>query len=321
MEEYKEKLIEHLRERGGKDFTRSGNYYSARCPICGDSEKSSRHHLFIRISPNDGMMLAKCFQTKCNVGYRLNNRLLYSLGVTDEQIHKAVANNYIHETFNIKFMYNTGNVKIPEPKDGVLKYFQKRTGLTKEDMFKFKVIGDIEEFFTANELDKRELEKLNLNSNNCIAFLNNGNTRLAIRKLDKKKFHYISIKKSETHLHTPIYYENKISEGMVSDFDIVVSEGLFDNINSIELNGDRPGIYCSSSSASAIYKIFKIFSKKYRDVRWVFYSDSDVPIDFYKKLLKVYGYRIRSMVVRYNMSYKDIGDKTKPISIREYVLR
>lgn len=326
---YKKEIINHLKTQHNVKIQSNKEWYTLRCPFCGDSDKHKESkHLNIRISKKDDIMAIKCFQPKCDIGGLLKRDHLIKLGVSDLEILNYVSSK---EKENKKIINKISvtklNLKIPlNIKKENKEYFEKRTGLniTEEMIQKYRIIGDIENFINMNK-DKidynKMLWKLMYNEREgirYIGFLNDSGTFLNFRSVnDKIKHIKIPI------IHLPIYVDHK-PYSIKRNFNIkkrpyiVIAEGVFDIINIYNYLNNYDGLFLMAGSVGGIWNIFNKISKYYYDVIWVFIRDEGVNIDFFKKIKKYNDYKFKhDAIVIYNEASKDFGEIMKPIKMKK----
>lgn len=304
--------------------TQSGDeWFDVRCPFCGDSDTSDKPHLSIRIPKTDDIFYFQCFQLKCDVHRYPKYSDFIRLGYTNLQLLEQFSKSSQIVSYEKKILDISEGMKYPVAINKVCEeYIKKRTGIIKSHYPMYKIVGNVPEFIKLNELNEFPLTKFNLTEDNCIGFLNKGNTRLNVRKINKKEFRIVDLVKAKR-----MFEEHMDFEYRTENFDykrepvIVITESNFDRINSIKQVGEE-GLYITGLSFLGIFRVFKKYSKKYHDVRWIIISDNDVDISKYKKnILNKYDYRVKSLEVWYNTKEKDIGDISKPIEFIKHVLK
>jgi len=315
MKEFKEDFKKFLLEKNAHS-QENGEWFNIRCPFCGDSDKSDKPHLSIRIPKNDNLFYFQCFQLKCDVHRLPKYTDFIKLGYHNTRLLTQFSKESINIEFNKSIIDINEGIKYPSKVSELCEnYIKGRTGIPKSQYSVYKIVGNVIEFLDINNYIKdprihKIIQQRNLTSDNCVGFLNKGNSRLNIRKINKKEFFTLDLvlAKKMFEQHTDFEYQTQ-------DFDftnnpvIVISESNFDRINSISLVGES-GLYITGMSILGTIGAFKRYSKRFHHVRWIIISDSDVNLDFYEyNILKKFNYRIKSLEVWYNTTSKDIGDK------------
>lgn len=311
-----------LTQKNGK-MQGNQEWISLRCPFCGDSA-SGNTHLNVRVPMNDNILYMICFQPECDVHRFPRVQDIVQLGYTNLEVLEEFSKESLFIKIQKKNIeYNEG---IKYPKDipeTVEKYIHDRLQIPKSMYAHNKIIGNVKEFLEVNDYIepkvKENIRQRYGDDNDLVGFLNAGKTKLQIRRISKKEYIPYTLVSSGKFKFLDVHAE---FESIHTEFDlkkqpvIVIVEGNFDRFNAMKLV-NKPGLYIAALSADGIYRVFKKYSKLYRDVSWIIVSDRDVPKSEYEKLIvKPFGYRIQRLEVWYNGAEKDFGDmrdKWEPI--------
>lgn len=328
MKEFKEDFKRFLIDSKKAHLQENGEWFNIRCPFCGDSDRSDKPHLSIRIPKHDNLFYFQCFQLKCDVHKLPKYTDFISLGYHNTTLLEQYNNETINLEFNKTILDINEGIKYPNNINELCEsYIKGRTGIPKSQFSFYKIVGNVIEFLKINNyLEQERIQRIinqrGYTEDNCVGFLNKGNSRLNIRKINKKEFFTLDLVVAKK-----MFEQHSDFEYISQDFDftknpvIVISESNFDRVNSISVVGES-GIYITGMSILGTLGAFKRYSKRYHYVRWIIISDTDVSLDFYKyNILNKFGYRIESLEVWYNTKGKDIGDKRGPIEMIKHVLK
>ena len=319
-------LHEELTKKFG-NLARSNGWWGIPCPFCGGHTNSK--NMFVRIPNNDtdNVFMMKCFKAGCGFTDIVRPQHLMRLGIDNKELLKLIdANQYkndriIMEESNKEYSFIMPKEYINKDMDD---YILSRTGKSINDTYgladKLGIITDIQKFLDINrdvliDPDYR-LKTIYKYPDKCICFINSSGTRLYVRYMDEKlyggkkhdKIPLIHLPDYSTHKPYSIY--QSINKDDIAGFYVFIGEGIFDIINaSIHYSGGVKAYFEATGSASAIRNRFLHLSKYLYDVKWVFMKDSDVSINFFKRLKKEYDYRFKyNPYVIYSDNTKDLGN-------------
>lgn len=303
-----------LNHKNGK-LQNNQEWITMRCPFCGDSA-SGKSHLNVRVPIQDNIMYMICFQPECDVHRFPRVQDIVQIGYTNLELLEEFSKDSLFVKVQKKNIeYNEG-VKYPKDIPEIVeKYIYDRLEIPKSMYAHHKIIGNVKEFIEINDyIDsnvKDTIRKRYGDDNDLVGFLNAGKTKLQIRRISKKEYLPYTLTSSGRLRFLDVHAE---FESIHTEFDlkkypvIVIMEGNFDRFNAMKLV-DKPGLYISALSADGIFRVFKKYSKLYRDVSWIIISDADIPKTEYEKhIVKPYAYRVQRLEVWYNSVNKDFGD-------------
>lgn len=337
-------MCEPLHERIKKELKKkhevwnqhNGAWVQVSCPFCGDSPNPKTKHLNIRLT-GDNLFVIKCFQPKCDVGGFLNKKRLHRLGITDTKIISEVQKLYnrnkgmVH-TYTSELMEGrTSSIQLNYDVPKVVKdYFKKRTNmiLDVEYINKYRVVVNFRQF----ALDNPDIKKSSALSRIInrekegkfyIGFLNATHTQLFVRSITDSEIKHVKIPIVEI----PEYMRHEdycINQNMsyIETNNVFIAEGVFDIINTNKhIGGGIHGVYIASATANGIPRILNKYADLLYKANFYFVSDSDVPMRFYKEMIKEKPYRFNKIAVIYNKAGKDVGDISEPIELERTDLK
>lgn len=303
-----------LTQKNGK-MQGNQEWITMRCPFCGDSA-SGKAHLNVRIPINDNILYMICFQPECDVHRFPRVQDIVQLGYTNlEALEEFSKESLFIKISKKNIEYNEG-IKYPQDiPETVEKYIYNRTQIPKSMYSHYKIIGNVKDFVKENNyidpIVKDTILERYKNDNDLVGFLNAGKTKLQVRRISKKEYLPYTLVSSGKMRFLDVHAE---FENIHTEFDlkkhpvIVIVEGNFDRLNAMKVV-NKPGLYIAALSADGIYRVFKKYSKLYRDVTWIIISDDNIPrSDYEKYIARPYGYRIKRLEVWYNSKAKDFGD-------------
>lgn len=330
MNDPKQYLVDFLIDRYDAKVQTNGIWYKIRCPFCGDSNKHKHsRHLNIRVSDDDNMLVAKCFQPKCDVGGLLTRDHLIKMGISKPDVLRYVTDKAkVNKNIVNKISSTKLHLGLPDnPHKEVKDYFKKRTNMSINEttIMKYNIVGDFKWFLERNKnkfkYNKRlyMLSKKEEEGYRYIGFLNETGTFMNIRSIndDTQKHIKVPIVKFPIYVYHKPFAINKDFNVVKKEVYIVLAEGIFDTINISNYLGNINALFVQTGSAGGMYGMFKRLSKYYY-VDWMFIRDQDVSIDFFKKIKKYNDYRFREKAyVIYNELSKDFGELRKPIRMKK----
>jgi hypothetical protein len=318
MDNIKKLLIDSLIERGAIRKRYKKDWFTMRCPFCGDSERNPKsQHLNIRISDEDNFMFLNCFRAQCDVSSMMRREHLMVMGITDIRILDFVSNSNNYPSKFKEAMTIENKYKYPHIIDKTtLDYYKMRTKqyLDVDTIDNLRIVTDLGVFFELNKLaPKRNIKPVideEKRGSKFIGFVNESGSFMTIRRITEDGDRHI---KYELELlpfgirHKPYTINNKFD--IKKEPYIFIQEGIFDTLNAYyTVAKGVPGLYIASGGKQSILGIFKYLSKYYYNVHWVFGKDSDVPLSFFEDMKKHFGYRFKNkMSVIYNENGKDYG--------------
>lgn len=314
-----------------------------RCPFCGDSIKDERHaHLYIHNQPP-----FKYFCQKCNITGIADNNFLKILELYDpnminylsssktnyiKELNKKYGNNflsYFNKELNI-LPNDYNNLELKK-----LKYINNRLGIninTEEEIEKYKIILNLQDFFNNNEININKYYKENMKflNNNFIAFLSNDKNLISFRNLNNNCDH------DKRHINKKIYTDSYIqsrkfytinNEIDLSNevFNIYLTEGIMDIIGVFNHLYNRQqnsnDIFVSCNGKSYPFVLNYLVSLGILNCNINIFSDKDVKkykfenLKKYNRLCKFNGINLY-----YNNKGKDFGVRKDEIELSNCIV-
>lgn len=333
---YKKDFLNTMLKKHPTSKISDKGYLNCPCPVCDKNENRSKDHLYILI--NDNAPLAYwCFRATCGIKGVVNKSLAKKLGITDEDLLDKIGGESSKKgsrKYKVSYFTN-GKLKIPSDVSNEAKdYFYKRTGvdLTNEVSNKFHIFSNLKLFYKLNKeyIDNTNIKKYiyHHKDKDYIYFLNETCTSVTYRRIDDNG----DYSKGKINLVSPenIFIKHKpysftIEEG--KDYNkkgetLFIAEGIFDilNVYFIANKKNIKGTYITSGGNAGMVSIIREFSKFNRNANIIIFADNDVPLSFYKKRLSKLTNRLNEITVYYNEASKDIGDISKPIKLKKYII-
>jgi len=317
-----------------------------RCPFCGDSVKSRDHGNFsIKIDVKPGEpMLYRCFRANCGISGILKSDTLQKLGCTNMNtlLELSKYNHTINKNLDKEFISrkprNYQMVNITNQLNLVkLNYINRRLGttLTIADLKILKIQLSLYDFLKLNNIHKLSYNYTycDLLNQYCISFVSMYSDYLICRDISKKlitnrrytiyrttgvpspediKLYSIP---AELDLLSPVIATINIAEG---PFSIL---GAYFNTNMIKETENVLWLAnCGSDYLNSILHVCKQYGLL--DVKINIWSDSEIKLNKYEKLLKTLQNRliIREFSVLYNTKAEDFGHDKDNIAISKTTL-
>ena len=308
---------------------------SIRCPYCGDSRHNSRDtHLYIKLDVKEGEVYFFHCQ-KCKTSGIVDKKFFQLLDIPIEEFefikdyNKGVrSNNNITRHINIEKL----NIKYPrifnnEITNKKLKYFNNRMGtnLKLSQIKQFKMIPNLYDLLNDNHIHYLTVKEkfAEILDSNYIGFLTADNKIVIMRDITGKKQHYNYIINDKLSDYRRLYIiPNKID--ITNEIiDVNVAEGVFDILGVYihflkESNDHTLNMAVCGSNYDTIMNY--LISKGFLRINLNIYSDADVEVSFYERLLKKYKLFLNSLNLYYNNKEKDFGTKLSNISINRRIL-
>ena len=317
-----------------------GAWLRVECPWCGHQDLS------IQVDPDDKAPLTyKCFSASCDKHGVLTTDVLREWGCIDEPtltelaMYNKTVNPYVEKTFVVREKRDYRIVNLPRGNAMVkLRYIQERLGvpLSLDQLKDFKIQLSILDMLRVNDIRDIATSQSHLRAIdvNCIGFVSLYDDYLICRNIaaQKGEMRYYNYRLSGT------WKSNKDDlkiYGLPTDIDLLdpraaninVAEGVFSLLGAYlhtNIGKDRRNnlflANCGTMGQSTIMRVCKQYGLT--KVRLNFFSDSEIEVGAYEKILKELKGRldIRSATVWYceaddfGHNKKDIG-KIRQVSL------
>lgn len=293
--DFKQYVISELEKMPFYSCSTNGLQHTIKCPYCNDDSPSHGHFsIKIDIDNSDEPMLYNCL--KCPASGIVTKQTLDDLGifVDSSMLHNIskVNKRYAKKNKLIDMMiedFNIPPVLNKQLTDTKLDYINNRLGteLSYNDLEKFRIVSQLSEFMTFNEIESiKGLSPtlIRFIDYNYVGFLSLNRNNIVFRKIndniDGKR--YIKVKIHDKNLDPNSYYTISSSFDIMytSDINIHIAEGTFD-ILSIYQNvlGGNPGpnnlfyAVCGFSYSTVIKNIIRMGINT--DIILHIYADND----------------------------------------------
>lgn len=307
-EEYDLTIYEYLKTKLPIVYiTTTGDETNIRCPFCGDSTKDPRHaHLYI-----NNKEPFKYFCQKCSTSGIVDEKFLSMLNLYDPEIFNYVkkAKHKYLKSINTKYngtffgYFNKELDFTPDKLEKIemkkLNYINKRLGINiqnNEDLAKFKIILNVENFFEKNKIQQNKYYQANLKmlNQNYIGFLSNDRNMISFRNLYENSNKPRCINKkiyNENYFQSRKFYsiENYLNiERTV--YNIYLAEGIFDilgvyfHIYNGTMNDNDLFFACNGKSYNLVLNYLKSLAILNCNIN--IFSDNDVSIKTFSDLMK-----------------------------------
>lgn len=290
--EWKEYMIDMLKNRGAYSVSTNHTQHYTRCPYCGDSRNLSHAHLSIRINISDEMPLVyRCL--KCGVSGIVNLDVLMELGLHVDSVFRKELTLYNRKGVKRLGLTNMDKERFDVPlyheselNRSKLFYVNKRLG-TEIDYKKareYRMVLNLFDFIKFNEIEKLPEESLHmvdtLNSY-YVGWLGCNNNTIIFRDITgKQKYRYYKLKLNEANVNGDSFYSMPISIPMLytNDVHVHIAEGTFD-ILSIKENvvkeSENQMFYASCGFGGAVILNYLVHHGINTGIHLHLYSDAD----------------------------------------------
>lgn len=322
-----------------------------RCPFCGDSRKDpNAARLYIK---NEAPYKFICFN--CEMAGIVDENFLNRLQLKESSFDISQFIKQKNQEVSRKGNFKTANfIKMPyfrkkldfsitRQKDvKKLEYLNKRLGttLTMDDVYKYKIVLNIQDFFQKNGIDinkrfktERDKRQFILLREKYIGFLSADRNVIIFRNIDpnsssRERFANIRVYLLDEHV-----YETKKTYVVSNKIDIykpvhniVIAEGVIDTIGVYEhfykgKVNEENYIFMANGGKSYATTLKYINSLSLLDNNITIYSDSDVSVDLYKRLkANSPEFNFNPITIYYNTIGKDFGVNKDKISLSSKII-
>jgi hypothetical protein len=307
-----------------------------RCPYCGDSRKDPRkgHFYILNRSPYK----FHCF--KCETKGYMNSEVLNKINVTDYSLVSMINKNLDDYKKKLTYKYGTSLIDLnrrelnlypnqyTQMENGKIQYLNNRLGveMVESDVDKYRLILNMKDFLTNNEMKmenytktKRDQKLLSLIQDYTIGFLTSDKSTIICRSLNPERtgFRYHNFALFPEDLDSKIFYSIKKKLDLsLLEHKIIVTEGIIDIIgvyNHVTNKDDNP-LYVANNGKNFNHVFDYISRLSLLNADIEIYSDKDVNLDYYQKLVQYNRLaKFNGVRVFYNQIGKDYGVKKSEI--------
>ena len=275
-----------------------------RCPFCGDSVKSNKStHLYIKNVPP---FMYYC--QRCTASGIFDSKILIKLNSYDPNMDIYLKNSYngymekLNQKYGASFFSYINNEEpeiLPnqygELEMKKIEYINNRLGIdiSQEDIKKYRIILNIEDYYTNNELtsslDQRSIDMIKNLNQNYFSFLLNDKNVINCRSMvsDTKYKHFKLRIHEDTNSISRRFYSIKNDIDLSGEtFNINITEGFFDiisvheNIKNKEM--DNTTLYIANNGKGYLFTLDYLASIGILNANINIYSDKDVSPSDYK---------------------------------------
>jgi len=326
---YKEEFIERLKDVFGEENVKiTSSNIICPCPYCEYPQKRSHYHLYISLE----VPIFNCFRKDCKDGHGFIGKFIKKVfSLNKKEIGKFVDEDklkYIHTDKILTKKEYDKNYIIDDDKDRFPYkkiYLKKRLGFIKNDFNDIKgLIFDFKHFLRRNNISfpkgNKRNHMINFLQDKFIGFLTEHKTMIVCRNIDSFddfRYYKLFIGNKKTNSF-PDYYK---IDGNLNGTGILIGEGIFDiyaqkYFDFIKTDKKIFGYY-SALSQNFYGIINSILLYEYvGKFDLIVLSDSNIPIEYYKKFKKERSYLLNSMDVYYNTSGGDFAEM--PVIVNKF---
>ena len=301
-----------------------------RCPICGDSVKSkSSTHLYIQ-----NKTPFKYYCQRCSSSGIFGRELISKLSIYDYSIDTYLKNSYDNYMAELGTRYGDSIFTYINEKEPIFKpnqynelelkkidYINNRLGIniSESDLDKYRIILNMEDYFTNNNLTKglsqfKTKNIKNLNQNHFSFLLNDKNV-INSRNMDhnhKNKHYKLKIIDDYEKMSRRFYSINNEIDLSNELFNINIAEGFFDIISIYEniynKQDDDATIFIANNGKGFLFSLDYLSSLGILNANINIYSDNDVTLNDYKKIYYRSNIsKLNGMNIYYNLKDEDFG--------------
>lgn len=312
-----------------------------RCIFCGDSVKSNNSaHLYIHNIPPFAYYCQKCQSS----GF-VDGKFLIRLNLFDAELSKQLDSGYTNylQDLNKKYGANFNLFNSDKEFDVLpnqysdlehrkIQYLEERYGreINEDDLVKFKIILNLKDFFSKNNIDQTNADPskiltFNRLNENYVMFLLYDKRIVSCRNINKDiahkdRYYKLTLMDSTKENSSKRFYSIKNEINLQNRiYNIHIAEGAFD-IESVYLNiYDRKmndnDIFIANNGKGFLFVLNYLESIGIMNANINIYSDSDVPLKFYKDKLR-YNMLVKfnGLTVYYN-KYNELDPEVKDFGV------
>ncbi len=324
---YNDGFLDYLQENLGDPVKTNPKNIICPCPWCDVGRDTSKPHLWISLEAP----IFNCFRAGCGQS-GIVRKLLTRISGTDTSdvyVDKDKIQSFAKKRVELKRnIFRPRKMILPVLNERVFAektlYTRQRLKFAKTDIHSIKgLIFDIHEFLRINkiQLENKVLRFVDYLHTNFIGFLFEHHTGVIFRNVDRSaSFRYYKLGIQNYQLLD--YY--KLNTGNRNSKDVVLSEGIFDIFTEhiFDVLGLRQKcrLYAAglSSKFQSLIKSIAFHEQVFNQNVHIL-SDSEVDIDYYKKLKFFNRHIIKSMTVYYNRAGRDFNDT--PVVVQKFLVK
>lgn len=333
------------------EMSTDGTNIRVRCPFCGDSIKNpnSKHFSIKAVVDEDEPMLYHCFQPsyRCGAQGILTPDVLQKLGCMDMKtlmelsqynmrLPKHIRGNK-NQLFKVARQYEIVN-RINAINQKKMDYINHRLGITLDQpmMRQLKIQLSINDYLKLNDIQKRTMSQKTIDVlNRCtIGFVSAYSDYLILRDVTADQItgrRYTMYRNDGTMDPNDMkLYVIPTELDLLSPepLDLHIAEGTFSILGAYlncKQGRDHRNQIFAANCGTGYFKTIDHIAKQYGMLSMCIHiwSDSEVPVKTYKKLLETVDSRIdiRSFTVYYNSKAEDFGHAKSDIKVERMYLK
>lgn len=337
-----DKLTEQLLTLPYAKYTSGRREIMIRCPFCGDSARNSNStHFYIKVDINTSEKEIPVYYCHlCNAKGIVNSDFIRRLAIIDHNLISEL-NVYISDSMRSpknRRLFKTSNKRIklinPVPSNipqtlTKIKYLNSRLGLrlSIDDLIKLKICINLYDLIDANRIEKLSMKPkmCDILDEHYIGFISYDNEYVNCRRVsDINAKRYINYNLFGKYDNSRRFYviPNKVDILNPEPIDIHLAEGVFD-ILSVFFNVHDCNMENSlyiAVGGTGYYNVIDYFIKfGFIHHNLHIYSDSEIPINFYKSIKRNLGDKIDGDIHLYYNTFKGEKDFGVPKDRIKYI--
>jgi hypothetical protein len=323
---YDEKFIQYLKDNLGEPVKVKTKNIICPCPWCEYNQKKDHYHLYISTeSP-----IFHCFHSDCGVSGTIKKlfRKIEGKDISEKYVDPNKVKEYVKEKIRVhENVIQKKELVVPSITSGqfILKeqYLRERFKFSNIDLSKIKgLVLDVKSFIEVNKIpiDEKLFRMIDYLHSNFVGFLTENQSVIIFRNIDRKSsFNHFKYQIQESNFLD--YY--KISGNNINSNTVILAEGIFDifsesifDTTGLKNNSRMYASALSTSYESLIKSI--VFNEQTFRLKVNILSDSNINLDFYRKIKRFNKHIIDSLSVYYNKSGKDFN--VTPINPEKFII-
>jgi len=323
---YDDKFIQYLKDSLGEPVRVKTKNIICRCPWCEFGQKKDHYHLYISTE----YPIFHCFHSDCQVSGTIKKlfKKIEGKDISEKYVDIEKVKEYAKERVRVQENETIiKNMILPPINENEFKlkslYMRERLKFSNINLSDIKgLIFDVKQFLDVNKIviDEKMFRMVDYLHQNFIGFLTENQSVVIFRNIDRKSsFNHFKYQIQESNFLD--YY--KISGNNINSNNIVLAEGVFDIFSESIFDSigikNNTRLYASALSTSYESLIKSIvFHEQEFKLNVSILSDSNVGLDYYRKIKRFNRHIIESLSVYYNKSGKDFN--VTPINPEKFIL-
>lgn len=321
---YEDVFIDYLKENLGEPVKVTAKNIVCRCCWCEMNTEKKHYHLWISLDAP----IFHCFYAGCEQSGTISKLVKHISGVdsSDNFVSKEKIKENINKRISFDKNVDIFDVTLPDLKEHLfshkVRYLKRRLKFSNINIKSINgLIFDVNEFININNIsvDPTLFRIRDFLQSNFIGFVTQHNSLVILRNIDPTS----SFRHFKMSIHPSKFLDYyKLSGSMKNSTRVILAEGIFDIytehiFDTLNLK-NTSCLYASglSTSYQALLKSIAYYENIFRmDVHIL--SDSNVQLDYYKKIKRYNSHLIEKLTVYYNRMGKDFNDS--PIVVEKFI--